>query len=117
MKTPDEIKKGLECCLASCEDCGACPYNGEDCRSKERNRDALALIHQLESKVPKWISAKEPPKEWKDDDGTLKNFLVYTPEYGVDIGNYMKTAKTWVCMGIPCKVTHWMPLPEPLVEV
>lgn len=63
-----------------------------------------------------WISAKEPPLEWKDADGNLINYLVYMPEYGVDVGNYMQTAETWVCMGLPCKVTHWMPLPEPPME-
>lgn len=52
------------------------------------------------------------PEKWKDNDGTLVNYLVFIPEYGVDVGNYLQLAETWVCMGIPCKVTHWMPLPE-----
>ena len=43
----------------------------------------------------------------------LIGYLVFMPEYGVDVGNYAKPVKTWLCMGIPCKVTHWMPLPEP----
>lgn len=62
--------------------------------------------------VQEWVSAKEPPQEWKDADGTLINYLVYIPEFGVDVGNYLKEANTWLCMGLPCKVTHWMPLPE-----
>ena len=52
MKSPDEIKKGLECCAMSsyrCED--DCPYR-EQCRyeqgGKAMNEDALALIQQLE---------------------------------------------------------------------
>ena len=55
MKTPDEIKKGLECCAMSsyrCED--DCPYR-EQCRNeqggKAMNEDALALIQQLEATV------------------------------------------------------------------
>ena len=64
----------------------------------------------------RWIPVTEPPEVWRDDEGTFVNYLVYTPEYGVDIGNYMKPAKCWVCMGIPCKITHWMPLPEPPKE-
>ena len=143
MKTPEEIKKGLETCIGKCTgNKPHCPYHtcGDGCMDS-MNRDALSYIQQLEkmlgesfarnapaleaayglaekvrqleAKVPKWISAKEPPEKWKDDDGTLKNYLVYMPEYGVDVGNYMKPAKTWVCMGLPCKVTHWMPLPEP----
>lgn len=63
-----------------------------------------------------WISAKEPPKKWKNDDGTLINYLVYMPEYGVDVANYLQPVNTWVCMGLPCNVTHWMPLPEPPKE-
>ena len=74
---------------------------------------AIDLINNP-SMVQKWKSVKdEPPKEWKVADGTLINYLVYMPEYGVDVGNYLETAKTWVCMGLPVKVTHWMPLPEP----
>lgn len=53
MKNADEIKKGLACCAASiyqCED--DCPYR-EGCRSGEgwmaMNKDALALIQQLEA--------------------------------------------------------------------
>lgn len=36
-----------------------------------------------------------------------------TLEKGVDVGNYIKSAKRWVCMGLPMNVTHWMPMPEP----
>lgn len=64
----------------------------------------------------KWSPASEPPEVWRDKKGTLVNYLVYMPEYGVDVGNYMKPAKNWLCLGIPCKVTHWMPLPEPPKE-
>jgi len=53
MKTPDEIKKGLECCAQpgfnSCKDC---PYKGE-CDKMENITDALAYIQQLEEKVSK----------------------------------------------------------------
>lgn len=46
-KTPDEIKKGLECCLLSCS--GKCPYSDQlDCSDK-MSKDALALIQQLEA--------------------------------------------------------------------
>lgn len=49
MKSPDEIKKGLECCSLSC--LGRCPYAGVlDC-SDRVIADALALIQQLESKL------------------------------------------------------------------
>ncbi len=64
----------------------------------------------------KWISASEPPKDWKGEGGYLTNYYVYTPEYGTDIGNYMGPAYRWLCMGVPCNVTHWMPLPTPPKE-
>ena len=80
---------------------------------------SLATKNQVTSdktsdKTSDWISVEERlPEEWRDDSGDLINYMVFMPEYGVDIGNYLKPANTWVCMGIPCKVTHWMPLPEP----
>lgn len=55
MKTPDEIKKGLECCgkgLTWDKTCGTgCPYEGmyiTGC-SMEISADALAYIRQLEA--------------------------------------------------------------------
>lgn len=66
--------------------------------------------------VQQWTPASQPPEDWKGDGGHLTNYYVYTKEYGVDIGNYMKPANKWLCMGIPCNVTHWMPLPEPPKE-
>lgn len=35
---------------------------------------------------------------------------------GTNHGNYMKPADKWLCMGIPCNVAHWMPLPEAPME-
>lgn len=75
---------------------------------------ANGLTFAKDIDVPsKWIGADHPPENWKGEGGYLTNFYVYTPEYGVDIGNYMKPANKWLCMGIPCNVTHWMPMPEP----
>lgn len=53
-RTPDEIKKGLECCSNVNFVCNEeCPYykslsEGEDCCLK-KNADALALIQQLQA--------------------------------------------------------------------
>ena len=75
---------------------------------------ANGVTFAKDTDVPsKWICADHPPENWKGEGGYLTNFYVYTPEYGVDIGNYMRPANKWLCMGIPCNVTHWMPLPEP----
>ena len=70
----------------------------------------------FESAQPKWISVvDELPKKWRENDAeqTLVNYQIYSPKYGVDIGNYLKPAGRWVIMGLPVDdVTHWMPLPE-----
>ena len=118
MKKPEEIKKGL---VEAIEEASWVVEGGDahDLIDAVENAhasmaDALALIQQLEAQVPRWISAKTPPKDWRenDKDKTLINYQVYSPDYGVDIGNWIETAKMWVIMGLPAKVTHWMPMPE-----
>ena len=64
MKTPDEIKKGLDCCSNDEEGsaCDKCPYNlgfGEYACIGMFAADALAYIRQLEAAQPKWISVEE----------------------------------------------------------
>lgn len=51
MKTPEEIKRGLECCAIR-KNCAACPYNGvktptQDCMDVLQS-DGLAYIRKLE---------------------------------------------------------------------
>lgn len=117
MKKPEEIKKGLECCTDSdgCYWDNGCPYGANKECSCDLKADALAYIQQLEAQVPRWIPVEERlPEKWRanDKERTLINYLVYMPEYGVDVGNWVKNAKMCVVMGLPAKVTHWMPLPE-----
>lgn len=56
MKTPDEIKKGLECCSMypdRVECMRSCPYESEGLHCIPMlASDALAYIQQLEAKVP-----------------------------------------------------------------
>lgn len=60
-----------------------------------------------------WIPITERlPEKWLDDAGMV-NYMIYSPDFGVDIGCYHAEAKKWLCMALPCTVTHWMPLPEP----
>ena len=50
MKPPEDIKKGLECCIMDIG-CEKCPYDGDPapvCYDEGR-RDALAYIQKLES--------------------------------------------------------------------
>ena len=74
----------------------------------EAERDAMR------ERVPQWISVEDRlPEVWKNErTGELVNYIVRSPYFGVDIGNYHKEAGTWLCMELPCTVTHWMPLPE-----
>ena len=127
MKTPEEIKKGLECC--SVVACGSCPYeyycNLENGYVKISN-DALAYIQQLENHIseltekvsqfeaahPKWISVKEQkPKKGQYvltcDSIGIQQVLCY---------NAIKDGFTTLRNHRPFyvhNITHWMPLPEP----
>ena len=52
MKTPEEIKRGLEGCGGLDGDCENCPYDEQTIYCNDRlMRDALAYIQQLESTV------------------------------------------------------------------
>ena len=81
----------------------------------ERDQKEIA---ELREKLPKWISVDDRlPEVWiNEEDDVLVNYMIYSPDFGVDIGSYHAKAQRWVCMGLPCSVTHWMPLPEPPKE-
>lgn len=69
--------------------------------------------------MPRWIPVEEHlPDVWRNDEtAELVNYMIYSPDFGVDIGNYHAKAKKWLCMALPCTVTHWAPLPTgPEVE-
>lgn len=102
-------------------------------RSKRELLDAAAdLIEKLTDRCARyaeeialaqertrWIPVTERlPEVWRNDETSeLVNYMIYSPYFGVDIGNYHAEAKTWLCVALPCTVTHWMPLPEPPKEV
>lgn len=119
--TDEEIIQVLRICATHIEKgCGLCPQM-KYVRCTERLADeAITMIERLTAenaalreKVPQWISVEDRlPEAWKDEDGVLVNYMIYTQEFGADIGNYHAKAKRWLCMAIPCTVTHWMPLPD-----
>lgn len=80
--------------------------------------DVDDLVKALAVDPVRWIPVEERlPEAWRNDkNAELVNYMIYCPDFGVDIGNYQAMAKRWLCMGLPCKVTHWMPLPEPPKE-
>lgn len=119
MKTPNEIKRGLECCRGGELGCSECPYDGE-CHLPFANgpeADAIAYIKQLEAKVPKWISVKErlPKRGYKvltvNGHGYIRIFALWK-----------KTEREWCWIDDAGHfnhvndITHWMPMPEPPKE-
>ncbi len=94
---------------------------GCECYETVKSIAAARLIERLTAenaalreKVPQWISVEDRlPEVWiNEEDDVLVNYMIYSQDFGVDIGNYHANAKRWLCMAIPCTVTHWMPLPE-----
>lgn len=91
-------------------------------KQNEQMRDAAAQVTKLaaEAAVERdWISVEDRlPEVWCNDaTAELVNYMIYSPDFGVDIGSYHAKAKKWLCMALPCTVTYWMPLPEPPKEV
>lgn len=118
--TYDEIVQALRCCSYGCV-CEKCPSRQDENCIDHVNVSAAAAIERLvaenaalREKVPQWISVEDSlPEVWKnEEDGALVNYMIYSPEFGVDIGNYYAKAERWLCVGLPCTVTHWMPLPD-----
>jgi hypothetical protein len=69
MKTPDEIKKGLECCSkppheGPCQECPYAPNNGYCAEIK--SSDALALIQQLEEQNAELLKKVEQLQAERD---------------------------------------------------
>lgn len=118
MKTPEEIKKGIECCTCPTSDCDQCPYHkvGDGDCVDEVKHDALAYIRQLEARVPRWIPVEERLPDIDEE------VLVCTNEGLYKVAQYSGADKFWtlelnqMVWGMVAGVTHWMPLPEPPEE-
>lgn len=125
MKTPEEIKKGIECCMCDLMErrCEKCPYADGGCESvaceKELGDDTVVLIQQFESQIPKWISVEERLPE--DVEYVL---CWYKDEFGGEwstVGMKVQWGCGWDLdiddgSGRNLTVTHWMPMPEPPKE-
>ena len=114
--------------VCSSEEHWNCPYGNEgmiDCAVllEAAYEDTIENLPQLAEAIPtadvasvvRWIPVTERlPEVWRNDETSeLVNYMIYSPDFGVDIGNYHAKAKKWLCMALPCTVTHWAPLPEP----
>ena len=116
MKTPDEIKKGLECCQKNSEEaCYHCPYM-IDCETFDNagnhSRDALSYINQLEARVPKWISVEDRLPE------DQRSVLTVNGHGEIRVmGLWSKCGDEWTWVHNYRTmhyndITHWMPIPE-----
>lgn len=128
MKKPEEIKKGLECCMnyQECAKYGIeeCPYNDEIKCMDALLADALALIQQLEAQVPRWISVEERLPERHGQQcvglysiGEYKGYLTpYVFTWHAYGNNGYVDGPHFNDEGLDgLKVHYWMPLP-PLPE-
>lgn len=119
MKTPDEIKKGLELCEADeCqeEQDTRCPYAENAFCVTHLFGDALAYITQLEACVPTWVSVED-----RKPEGVVlvANFAPGTDGYKkmdvadvFDVGNSDITFYLLNGFDVEYNVTHWMPIPD-----
>lgn len=129
MKTPDEIKKWLECCTHVT--CNGCPYDEDGCATSKQIIDALEYIQQLEHRIgeltgkvaqleaaqQKWISVEDRMPE---REVLAANFAPRTYGYKEYIIGYVsreKCTEPGKCYAendyeILYDVTHWMPLPD-----
>ena len=105
-KTPDETKKGLECCAASYADCHReCPYK-PDCDGSQILKDALALIQQLQAENAeqaeniKWMEA-----ERDDLKRTIRQLEAERDAAVDDLENYA-TLKCFACKYYEMELTE-----------
>ena len=119
MKTPEDIKKGLECCAAD-EPCDGCPYLPEVgmCIGMIA-RDALSYIQQLENqvadlgkKVPKWIDVKEQLPEKGAPVVALCRYDFTPDKYYLQFERYDPRSNMWQ----DGSVRNWLTLPKPPKE-
>ena len=132
--TNEEFLTALRCCMHT--ECSKCPLSNGDPMDiecvRELVRTAADLIEKLTERCAryaeeiavlqereKWVPVTERlPEVWRNDEtAELVNYMIYSPDFGVDIGNYHAKAGKWLCVALPCTVTHWRPLPDgPEVE-
>lgn len=115
MRTPEEIKKGLEYCSEKAKrktKCSECIYFNDPrgwC-STAITKDALAYIQQLEAQQLRWISVGERLPEngqkiiaaFRGSSGWVVDQARYA--YGeFDFASWVNVSSD--------NVTHWMPMP------
>lgn len=116
VRTPEEIKKGLEYCSEKAKrktNCSECIYFNDPrgwC-STVITKDALDYIQQLEAQQPRWISVGERLPE-----NGQKIIAAFSGSSGwvVDQARYAYGEfdfASWVNV-LGDNITHWMPMPH-----
>ena len=117
MKTPEEIRKGLECCKnGECADCRYFDGSGSWSCVGRLIENVFAYIQQLEQRLvdvnktsPRWISVKEREPE------RLQRVLAYSP-VGNKTASGVYTEVGFITQAPMGEITHWMEIPEPPKE-
>ena len=143
MRTPEEIKKGLEYCSEKAKrktKCSECIYFNDprgwcstaitkdalsyiqllETRMEAFSDEALTYIQQLEAQQPRWISVGERLPE----DAERVYVALRGGAGGVYIAQYFKNKcqpqeDFWMLENdweVPASPTHWMPMPLPPEE-
>ena len=117
MKTPEEIKRGLECCIYSEFECSdECPYAAD---APNCSKQMLADVYAQFAKVPRWISVEERLPEEQGDCLVLYSFGETNADYFTGVMYFIRYDERphFENDGLyGLHVTHWMPLPEPPKE-
>lgn len=116
MKTHEEIKRALECCVYH-GSCKTCAYFGREGKCIGRlERDALDYIQQLENqiaelgrKVPKWIDVDARLPEKGEPVVALRRYEFAPDKYYLQFERYDPRSNMWQ----DGSVWHWLTLPEP----
>lgn len=121
MKAPEEVKKGLECCILETDDtslvdhCRACPYQPTGLCFRTLLKDALAYIQRLEAQAPKWISVEERLPDKQGDCLVLYSFGETNADCFAGVMYFIRYDERphFENDGLyGLHVTHWMPLPS-----
>lgn len=83
----------------------------QEATSQLKQYEEIGTPEQCQEAVERtrWIPVNERLPEGID----ACNYIASIENYGVDIATYVPSVKGWFCLGVPCKVIAWKPMPKP----